>query len=119
MGNELSEEKINELVDHPDQLEAFLERVEEIENRHQGMIKIEKSIKELHHLWMELNVLVTEQQEALDRIEQNVDETKHYVEKAKANIIKSEKTNKCTRKLSCCALCLCLVIVIILAIVFG
>ena len=129
--NELDEEKIDYMVDHPDQLESFLQkkfegmaaadalldRVAELEDRHQGMMKIEKSIKELHELWNELNVMVTEQQENLDRIEANVEETKHYMEKASKNLVSAEKKQKSSRKLACCAVC-CLLIIAILVIVF-
>jgi len=131
--NELTEEKMDYMVDNPAELESFLknkwagvrtadallDRVVEIEDRHQGMLKIEKSIKELHELWMELNVMVSEQQEHLDRVEANVEETKNYVTKGVLNLEKGEKKQKSARKLKCCAVCMLLIIVIIVAIVFG
>lgn len=130
-GNELNEEKIDFMVDHPDQLESFLQkkfegfaasditldRLHELEDRHQGMMKIEKSIKELHELWNELNVMVTEQQENLDRIEENVKETRHYMQKANKQLVSAESKQKSSRKLACCAVC-CLLIIVVLIIIF-
>ena len=131
--NELNDEEMDYMVDNPAELESFLakkfeleaasdqllDRVAEIEDRHQGMLKIEKSIKELHELWIELNVMVTEQQENLDRIEANVEQTKQYVEKGVKNLETAEKKQKSARKLTCCAVCLCLIIAVILVVVFG
>ena len=131
--NELTEERMDYMVDNPAELESFLQnkfegmaaadalldRVAEIEDRHKGMLKIERSIKELHELWMELNVMVSEQQEHLDRIEANVEETKNYVKKGVVNLEKGEKKQKSARKLKCCAVCMLLVIAIIVVIVFG
>eukprot|EP01083_Nonionella_stella_P044444 119668_1 len=130
---ELDEEKINFMVDNPDKLELFLqkkfegmaaadallERVHELEDRHQGMMKIEKSIKELHELWMELNIMVTEQQEHLDRVQANVEQTRDYVNKATKNLKSAEKKQKSSRKLACCALCLFIFVAIILVVWFG
>ena len=131
--NELTEEKMDYMVDNPAELESFLQnkfegmaasdalldRVADLEDRHRGMLKIEKAIKELHELWMELNVMVSEQQENLDRIEANVEQTKNYVKKGVKNLEEGEKKQKSARKLKCCAVCLLLVIAIIIAIVFG
>eukprot|EP01084_Bolivina_argentea_P134957 237895_1 len=131
--NELNEEKIDYMVDHPEQLESFLqkkfegmaasdallERVHELEDRHQGMIKIEKSIKELQEMWMELNVLVTEQQEMLDHITRNVEETRDYVKSATKHLQKAEENQKCSRKLQMYACCCCLIILVILVIALG
>ncbi len=72
----LSELDKEEMVNDYDRAEAFIQeqfqmveasdalvdRLAELEDRHQGMMRIERSIKELQELWMELNVLVTEQQ---------------------------------------------------------
>merc|ERR1712083_634584 len=92
----LSELDKEEMVNDYDRAEAFIQeqfqmveasdalvdRLAELEDRHQGMLKIEKSIKELQEMWMELNVLVTEQQEMLDQISRNVEETRDYVKSA-------------------------------------
>eukprot|EP01084_Bolivina_argentea_P280832 480340_1 len=99
--------------------DALVDRLAELEERHQGMLKIEKSIKELQEMWMELNVLVTEQQEMLDMISKNVEETRDYVKSATMHLTKAEEHQKTSRKLQLCACCCCLVILIVVMISLG
>jgi len=131
--HELTDDKIESMVSNPEHLSAFLknkfegmaasdallERVQEIEDQHRGMLKIEKSIKELQESFLELNIMITEQQELLDGIESNVEQTKSYMEKATKNLNSAQKKQKCSRKLGCCALCMLLVIVIVVVIFAG
>merc|ERR1719410_3226968 len=131
--NKLSEAEKDEMVNDYDRAEAFIQeqfqmveasdalvdRLAELEDRHQGMLKIEKSIKELQEMWMELNVLVTEQGEMLDQISRNVEETRDYVKSATKHLQKAEEKQKCSRKLQLWACCCCLVILVILLIALG
>merc|ERR1739842_130379 len=124
----LTEQDKEEMVNDYDRAEAFIQeqfqmveasdalidRLAELEDRHQGMLKIEKSIKELQEMWMELNVLVTEQGEMLDQISRNVEETRDYVKSATKHLQKAEEKQKCSRKLQLWACCCCLVILVIL-----
>ena len=128
--NKLSEAEKEEMVNDYDRAEAFIQeqfqmvetsdalidRLADLEDRHQGMLKIEKSIKELQEMWMELNVLVTEQGEMLDQISKNVEETRDYVKSATKHLQKAEEKQKCSRKLQLWACCCCLVILVILII---
>merc|ERR1711997_587579 len=82
--------------------DALVDRLAELEDRHQGMLR------------MELNVLVTEQQELLDHITKNVEETRDYVKSATKHLQKAEENQKCSRKLQLWSCCCCLVILIIL-----
>lgn len=131
--NKLSEQEKEEMVNDYDRAEAFIQeqfqmveasdalidRLAELESRHEGMLKIEKSIKELQEMWMELNVLVTEQQEMLDHISKNVEETRDYVKSATKHLQKAEENQKCSRKLQLWACCCCLIILVILLISLG
>jgi len=131
--NKLTEQEKEEMVNDYDRAEAFIQeqfqmveasdalvdRLAELEDRHQGMLKIEKSIKELQEMWMELNVLVTEQQEMLDQISKNVEETRDYVKSATKHLQKAEEKQKCSRKLQLWACCCCLIILVILLISLG
>ena len=134
LDDKLSEQEKEEMINDYDRAEAFIQeqfqmvqasdalvdRLAELEDRHQGMLKIERSIKELQELWMELNVLVTEQQELLDHITKNVEETRDYVKSATKHLIKAEEKQKCSRKLQLYACCCCLIILILLIVIlFG
>ncbi|ETO26141.1 syntaxin 1A-like protein [Reticulomyxa filosa] len=77
---------------------AMLDRLNEIESRTQGMMKIYESLEELRTMWHELNFLISAQQEYLDSIENNVEQTKHYVAQATIHLGKAEKSQKTSRK---------------------
>eukprot|EP00484_Ammonia_sp_Unknown_P018232 CAMPEP_0197034514 /NCGR_PEP_ID=MMETSP1384-20130603/12607_1 /TAXON_ID=29189 /ORGANISM="Ammonia sp." /LENGTH=338 /DNA_ID=CAMNT_0042464457 /DNA_START=34 /DNA_END=1050 /DNA_ORIENTATION=- len=133
--NKLSEQDKDEMLNDFDRAEAFLQeqfqisdtsdalmdRLAELEDRHQGMIKIEKSIKELQEMWMELNVLITEQQEQLDHIAKNVEETRDYVKSATKHLGEAEKHQKKSRKLQlyACACCIIILVILLIALGFG
>ncbi|ETO20248.1 hypothetical protein RFI_16967, partial [Reticulomyxa filosa] len=77
---------------------AMMDRLVEIESRTQGMQKIYDSLEELRSMWHELHFLVSEQQEYLDSIENNVSQTKEYIAQATVNLAKAEKSQKTSRK---------------------
>ncbi|XP_042342995.1 syntaxin-1A isoform X1 [Plectropomus leopardus] len=66
----------------------------EIETRHNEIIKLENSIRELHDMFMDMAMLVESQGELVNQIERNVLETHDYVEQAKENIPKCKKFKK-------------------------
>uniref|UniRef100_A0A0R3WPP9 t-SNARE coiled-coil homology domain-containing protein n=1 Tax=Hydatigena taeniaeformis TaxID=6205 RepID=A0A0R3WPP9_HYDTA len=72
----------------------------EIEARHQDIIKLEQSIKELHDMFQDLATLVDSQQETIDKIEYNVDQAKDYIETAKTDVEKAVVYQKKSRKVS-------------------
>lgn len=80
--------------------DEMLDHIAHLEERHEGMQRIEKSIKELNEMWVELNVLITAQGEMLDNIEQNVQMTRSYVTSGTEQLKKAEKHQKCARKVN-------------------
>merc|ERR1712242_352422 len=58
------------------------QQTREIEARHNDILQLEKSIKELHDLFMDMCTLVQEQGEMVDRIEYNVENSVNYVSSA-------------------------------------
>ncbi|VDN15493.1 unnamed protein product [Dibothriocephalus latus] len=70
----------------------------DIEARHEDIIKLEKSIKELHDMFMDMAMLVESQGEMIDRIEFNVDQAVDYIETAKADTKKAVKYQSAARK---------------------
>ncbi|CAL8107270.1 unnamed protein product [Calicophoron daubneyi] len=70
----------------------------DIEARHQDIMKLEKSIKELHDMFMDMAMLVESQGEMIDRIEYNVEQAVDYIESAKADTKKAVKYQSSARK---------------------
>lgn len=70
----------------------------DIEARHNDIMKLEKSIKELHDMFMDMAMLVESQGEMIDRIEHNVEKAVDYVETAAADTKKAMKYQSAARK---------------------
>jgi syntaxin 1B/2/3 len=90
-----------------------------IETRN-DIYRIEQSMRELNQLFQDLAVLVNEQQEAMDNILVNVQNSVKYVEKGREELAKAKKYAKKGRKKFCWLLVVAVVVFIfILAIVLG
>lgn len=124
VNQDITDEQIEEIVESNDPTafmqqalmipDAMLDRVADIEKRHQGILNIEQGVKELQVLWGQLAILVDEQQEHLDHIESNVEQTLNYVQRGKENLVKAQKSQKASRKM---AMCMCCGVIIIGAII--
>ncbi|KAL7060313.1 hypothetical protein AAHC03_09649 [Spirometra sp. Aus1] len=92
----------------------------DIEARHEDIIKLEKSIKELHDMFMDMAMLVESQGEMIDRIEFNVDQAVDYIETAKADTKKAVKYQSAARKkMIIIAICVAILICILIGIIVG
>ncbi|XP_072029101.1 syntaxin-like isoform X3 [Amphiura filiformis] len=92
----------------------------DIEARHNDIIKLENSIRELHDMFMDMAMLVESQGEMIDRIEFNVEQSVDYVETAKMDTKKAVKyQSKARRKkiiiLICCGVLIAIIVIIILS----
>ncbi|XP_066508184.1 syntaxin-1A isoform X1 [Hoplias malabaricus] len=72
----------------------------EIETRHNEIIKLENSIRELHDMFMDMAMLVESQGEMIDRIEYNVEHAVDYVERAVSDTKKAVKYQSKARRVS-------------------
>ncbi|XP_055992789.1 syntaxin-3 isoform X8 [Sorex fumeus] len=63
----------------------------EIEGRHKDIVQLESSIKELHDMFMDIAMLVENQGAMIDRIENNMDQSVGFVERAVADTKKAVK----------------------------
>ncbi|VDO46977.1 unnamed protein product [Onchocerca flexuosa] len=61
----------------------------DIEARHNDIMKLESSIRELHDMFMDMAMLVESQGEMVDRIEYNVEHAKEFVDRAVADTKKA------------------------------
>ncbi|CAD5120869.1 DgyrCDS9419 [Dimorphilus gyrociliatus] len=90
--------------------------LKDIEARHNDIIKLENSIKELHDMFMDMAMLVESQGEMIDRIEYNVDQSVDYIETAKKDTKKAVKyQSKARRKKILILICLAVLVVVICA----
>lgn len=100
------------------QLEAQ-QVLEDIQNKHEDIVKIERSIIELQQLFMDMAVLVSAQAEILDRIESHVVNVVNYTEDGVVSLRKANKLQKSARKKKCIIFACLIIILVIISVVFG
>ncbi|XP_077595517.1 syntaxin-4 [Stigmatopora nigra] len=93
---------------------ATKQALNEIESRHDEILKLERSIKDLHEMFQYLAMEVEAQGEMVDQIEHNIKQSSNYVERAKDNTEKAVTyQQKARKKKIWIAVCLAVVIIIL------
>ncbi|CAG7725815.1 unnamed protein product, partial [Allacma fusca] len=80
------------------QTEQARQMLADIEARHNDIIKLEKSIRELHEMFLEMAVLVENQGEMVDRIETHVTQAQDAVDKAEEQLGQAQKLQTSARR---------------------
>ncbi|ETO36041.1 hypothetical protein RFI_01020 [Reticulomyxa filosa] len=93
---------------------VVLDRVAEIEERHEGILQIEQGVRDLQEMFNQLALLVDSQQEVLDQIENNVNQTLNYTEKGHKELQKAHEYQKSFRKRQCCLLAILFIAAIVI-----
>mmetsp|Transcript_668 Transcript_668/g.1938 ORF Transcript_668/g.1938 Transcript_668/m.1938 type:complete len:306 (+) Transcript_668:281-1198(+) len=88
----------------------------EIRERHDAVQDLERSLLDLHQIFMDMAVLVEAQGEMLDNIENQVARAVDYVEAGTTALVDAKQSQKGKRKLMCCLL---ITVLIILGIIAG
>lgn len=126
---DLSEEDIDKIVEsgdaqvfkdglmEVDMQEKATQALAYVENKHNDIVRLTESIKELHQLFVDLATLVDNQDELIDDIETNCRKASEYVEKGVENLHKANIQQKKTRKKMCCLILLIVVIAVIVVVV--
>ncbi|XP_041457019.1 syntaxin-like isoform X1 [Lytechinus variegatus] len=89
----------------------------DIEARHNDIIKLETSIRELHDMFMDMAMLVESQGEMIDRIEYNVEQSVDYVETAKMDTKKAVKYQSKARRKKIMIIICCVVLITVIALI--
>uniref|UniRef100_A0A8C9XKB7 Syntaxin-4 n=1 Tax=Sander lucioperca TaxID=283035 RepID=A0A8C9XKB7_SANLU len=132
-GNNVTEEELDAMLESG-QTDVFTQNIlidaqatrqalNEIESRHDEILKLERSIRDLHDMFQYLAMEVEAQGEMVNRIETNIKNSADYVEKAKENTEKAVTYQQKARKKKvwiaiCCAILL-LILIISLVTTFG
>lgn len=123
-GTDVTDEELDEMLESG-QTDVFTQNImsdakatrqalNEIESRHDEILKLERSIKDLHDMFQYLAMEVEAQGEMVNRIESNINQSSNYVEKAKENTEKAVGyQQKARKKKIWIAICLAIVLVIL------
>ncbi|KDP36101.1 hypothetical protein JCGZ_08745 [Jatropha curcas] len=89
-----------------------LDTINEIQERHDAVKEMEKNLKELHQVFLDMSVLVEAQGEQLDDIESNMQRANSYVRTGAQQLNTARVLQKNTRKWTCYAIIILLVIIL-------
>ncbi|KAJ8762750.1 hypothetical protein K2173_017565 [Erythroxylum novogranatense] len=93
-----------------------LETVVEIQDRHDAAKEIEKSLLELHQVFLDMAVMVEAQGEQLDDIEHHVLNANHYVKDGTKELKSAKEYQRSSRKCMCIGIILLLLIILVIVI---
>ncbi|CAM6086340.1 unnamed protein product [Calypogeia fissa] len=94
-----------------------LETIREIQERHDGVKEIEKSLLELHQIFLDMAVLVDAQGEQLNDIEANVKTAGSFTANATTQLYVAKRLQRNSRKWACCGILTLLIIILIVTII--
>ena len=114
VGGDLTQEEKKQVIEDPKMIQQIYEArlkqkappqlinaVRDLEERHNDIKKLEKSIIELSKMIDELNKLVKYQGEMIDKIAKNVSESKDIVLKGERELNKGKKCMQCKKNIKC------------------
>ncbi|XP_061135422.1 syntaxin-2 isoform X4 [Syngnathus typhle] len=93
--------------------------VDEIESRHQDIIQLESSIRELHAMFMDMAMLVETQGEMVNNIENNVSNAAEYICRAKEETKKAVRYQKKSRRKYIILAFVLLILLAVIALIVG
>ncbi|KAK9147192.1 hypothetical protein Scep_005949 [Stephania cephalantha] len=93
-----------------------LETVVEIQDRHAAAKEVEKSLLELHQVFLDMAVMVEAQGEQMDDIEHHVMNAAHYVKHGSKNLKAAKDYQRSSRKWMCLGAILLLLLVLVIVI---
>ncbi|KAE9619791.1 hypothetical protein Lal_00038219 [Lupinus albus] len=93
-----------------------METVIEIQDRYDAAKEIEKSLLELHQVFLDMAVMVEAQGEKMDDIEHHVIHSSHYVKDGTKNLESAKKLQRGSRKWMCIGIILLLILILVIVI---
>ncbi|OWM82592.1 syntaxin-121-like [Punica granatum] len=91
----------------------IIDTIQEIQERHDAVNEIEKNLKELHQVFLDMAVMVHSQGEQLDDIESQVARAHSIVQHGTESLQDARTYQKSSRKWTCYAIILLLVIILL------
>eukprot|EP01136_Pigoraptor_vietnamica_P021008 Opistho-1_new@70664 len=85
--------------------------LDDIQERHRELVKLEESIRELHQLFVDVALLVESQGEMVDSIESNVTNAADYVEDAEKELGQALRYKRRCLKIKCILLLVLLILI--------
>lgn len=91
-----------------------MDTLSEIQERHDAVKEIERSLLELHQIFLDMAALVEAQGNMLNDIESNVSKASSFVMRGSDQLQMAKEHQKSSRKWTCIAIILAIVLVIVI-----
>jgi t-SNARE complex subunit (syntaxin) len=88
-------------------------RLHYIQDRHRDIVQLERSIRELHELFVDMAFLVTEQGEMITQVGYNIGQARSYIQDSTKSLKEANKLQKKSRKRMCCIIFIIVIIIIV------
>lgn len=120
---DITPEKVEEIVEsgHAEEVisEALISEdldnvIHDIEERHKGIMRLERQVLEVYELFRDLATLVDLQQETMDIISERIDKAKDFTAQAERELQSAEEQAKKARQKQCIIFIIVLVILIVI-----
>jgi syntaxin 1B/2/3 len=98
---------------------ALIDNDEFIQDRYEGMIKLEQTMQDVNDIYRDLSVIIHQQGDMLDNIEMNVTAGADSVASGTRELGRAEKHQRRARNSKCWLLAVLLVILAIMALILG
>lgn len=96
-------------------LDEASQALDQIKDRHADILKLEQSLMQLHEMFLDMALLVSEQGDMIDRIENSVGKASDYVHKAKKKLDRALELQSAARKKKmCCFIALLILVAVII-----
>ena len=128
-GRQLDEEERQKIIEEPQLLEQIYENklkqkahrklisvVQDLEERHQDIKKLQKTVLEVHKMTVEMHLLVKYQGEMIDNIVLNIKNAKNHIDKGNVELDKGKKCMECKKKIKCIIMIVVIAILLIILI---
>ncbi|KAI8084609.1 t-SNARE [Halteromyces radiatus] len=126
---EATEQEIDSIIDSDESPQVFTQSLmqasrrgqaravlSEVQNRHDDIKKIEKTILELHQLFMDMQMLVEQQGETLNQVEEHAETTAVQMEEGNKFVSRAIKSARATRHKKWCCFVICIILAVVIAI---
>jgi len=93
---------------------ALIDEVNRIQDKHQDILRLERSVADLAQMFTEMAVLVDSQGEMLDCIGVHVHKAKVYTAKAEENLITTRKAQHSAQRWMCCLAAVMMIVMLVI-----
>ncbi|KAJ1477134.1 t-SNARE [Baffinella frigidus] len=97
--------------------QAAMNAYADVQSKHEDLVRLEASIREVDQLFMDMALMVEQQGELLDNIEESVSNSAEYTQQGVVQLVEAKRLQKSARKKMCC-LAACFAVCLLIALSF-